>query len=216
MPTYQTIYEDEYVLIIDKPAGVEVAELPYPPAGGPAHRLDKDTSGLLVIAKNQKVLAKLQEQFKNRQVQKEYVALVYGEIAETGEIVTEIVRDPSRKVPFVAKSVLTGEERGNPRIAKTAWQTIKQIIINGQQITLLKIKITTGRTHQIRVHMKYLGHPILGDKVYYTKPSRELSKRLGLTRQFLHAAQLQFNHPVTNKMLALSSDLPNELQAVLE
>ncbi len=193
-----------------------MAELPYPPAGGPAHRLDKDTSGLLVIAKNQKVLAKLQEQFKNRQVQKEYVALVYGEIAETGEIVTEIVRDPSRKVPFVAKSVLTGEERGNPRISKTAWQTIKQIIINGQQITLLKIKITTGRTHQIRVHMKYLGHPILGDKVYYTKPSRELSKRLGLTRQFLHAAQLQFNHPVTNKMLALSSDLPNELQAVLE
>lgn len=210
------IYEDEHLLVIDKPAGVEMVELLYPSAGGPAHRLDKDTSGLLVIAKNQEVLAKLQEQFKNRQVEKEYIALVYGEMAETGEIVTEIVRDPARKVPFKAVSVASGLERGNPRGAKTAWIREKKLTINNYPLAIVRIHITTGRTHQIRVHMKYLDHPIMGDQVYYTKPSRDLSRKLGLTRQFLHAAHLQFVHLATGKMLTLSSDLPHELQAVLE
>lgn len=205
---YKTIFEDQHLLVIDKPAGMEVSQLPF----HPAHRLDKDTSGLLLIAKNEQVLEKLQEQFKNRQVYKEYLAAVEGELAQTGEIVTEIARDPARRVPFKAVSVASGLERGNPRVAKTAWKVIKQLTSNNKQVTLLRVKITTGRTHQIRVHMKYLGHPIIGDQVYNTKSSRELSKQLGIPRQFLHAAKIIFTHPVTGKKLEFESELPADLQ----
>lgn len=206
-----TIYEDNYILVIDKPAGIEASELPH----FPAHRLDKDTSGLLVIVKNQAILEKLQDQFKKRQVTKEYLALVYGEIKpEEGELVTEIVRDPSRRVPFKAVAVVSGLERGDPRVAKTAWQVLKRL--NGNEpLSLLKIRITTGRTHQIRVHMKYLDHPIMGDAVYSTKPSREFSKKLGLGRQFLHAAKLDFTHPVSGKKLRFSAELPPDLASTI-
>lgn len=179
-----------------------------------AHRLDKDTSGLVVIAKNQEVLNKLQEQFKNRQVEKEYLALVYGVLEpKTGELVTEIVRHPKRRVPFKALVVPSGLERGSPRVAKTNWQVLKQKTVNSEQVTLLRVRITTGRTHQIRVHMKYLGHPILGDQIYFTKDSRDLSKKLGLTRQFLHAQRIKFTHPLAQKVLEFVSELPEDLKA---
>ncbi|MBI3261166.1 RluA family pseudouridine synthase [Candidatus Berkelbacteria bacterium] len=208
---FKIIYEDENLLVIDKPAGIEVSELPYLPA----HRLDKDTSGLLVIAKNQDVLEKLQDQFKKRQVNKVYLALVYGEMAKEGELVTEIVRDPSRKVPFKAVAVASGLERGDPRVAKTAWRVMRYISLIPNPLSLASIKITTGRTHQIRVHMKYLDHPIMGDATYFTKPSRDLSKKLGFTRQFLHAAELEFTHPVSGKKLRFSSELPADLAAAI-
>ncbi|MFY9484093.1 MAG: RluA family pseudouridine synthase [Patescibacteria group bacterium] len=209
----KTIYEDDHILVIDKPAGVEMGEFTTRSLGEgwPAHRLDKDTSGLLVVAKNAAVLEKLQDQFKKRQVTKAYLALVYGEMAKEGELVTEIVRDPSRKVPFKAVAVASGLERGDPRVAKTAWQVVKKLTINHYPLTLVRVHITTGRTHQIRVHMKYLGYPIMGDQVYFTKPSRELSRKLGLKRQFLHAARLDFTHPVSGKKLYFKTDLPADL-----
>lgn len=203
------IYEDEHIAVIDKPAGVEVTQLPHLPA----HRLDKDTSGLMVLAKNEAVLKKLQEQFKNRQVEKEYLALVYGVLEpETGELVTDIVRHPKRRVPFQAVAVPSGLERGSPRVAKTAWQSIKQLTVNSEQVTLLRIKIATGRTHQIRVHMKYLGHPVMGDKIYQTKQSKKASEAIGLTRQFLHASKLSFVHPVTGKQMIFESGLSDDLK----
>lgn len=233
----KTVYEDDHILVIDKPAGVEMGEFTARSLdeGWPAHRLDKDTSGLLVIAKNVDALEKLQDQFKKRQVTKEYLALVYGEMPKDGELVTEIVRDSSRRVPFKAVAVASGLERGDPRVAKTAWETItryhgsrhglarmrrsesvfiREKIRDREMIcSLVRVRITTGRTHQIRVHMKYLGHPIVGDDVYYTKPSRELSKKLGITRQFLHAAKLSFTHPVSGKKLRFAGELPTDLSA---
>ncbi len=189
-----------------------MANLPFMPA----HRLDKDTSGLLVVAKNEAVLEKLQDQFKKRQVTKEYLALVHGEMKPgRGEIVTEIVRDSARKVPFKAVAVASGLERGDPRVAKTAWQVVKKLTINHYPLTLVRVHITTGRTHQIRVHMKYLGYPIMGDKVYFTKPSRQLSRKLGLSRQFLHAARLEFTHPVSGKKLRFTAELPADLAATI-
>lgn len=205
----KTIYEDKDILVIDKPAGVEVTELPLMPA----HRLDKDTSGLMVLAKNEVVLKKLQEQFKNRQVEKEYLALVYGELEpKTGELVTIIVRHPKRRVPFQAVAVPSGLERGSPRIAKTAWRVLKTLSNVNSQMSFVRVKITTGRTHQIRVHMAYLGHPVLGDKIYSTKQSKKASELLGLTRQFLHASKLSFVHPVTNKKMDFESGLPKDLE----
>lgn len=209
---YQTVFEDSDILVIDKPAGLEVSELPYQPV----HRLDKDTSGLLIIAKNEQALTKLQEQFKNRQVKKEYTALVFGDLRqETGELVTEIARDSSRKVPFKAIEVRSGFERGNPRIAKTLWQVIKKITLDSCPLSLVSIKLVTGRTHQIRVHMKHLGFPLVGDMIYCTKESKRFSKSLGLERQFLHASYIEFTHPTTGKTMTFDSDLPTDLLAII-
>jgi len=203
-------FEDEYLTVIEKPAGIEMSEI----KGLYAHRLDKDTSGLLVVAKNEAILEKLQDKFKKRQVTKKYLALVFGEMKpEQGEIVTQIVRDPSRKVPFKAVAVASGLERGDPRVAKTAWQMVKKLTINNYPLTIVRVHITTGRTHQIRVHMKYLGYPIMGDKVYFTKQSKKAAEALGLTRQFLHAARLEFSHPVSGQKLHFRAELPEDLAA---
>lgn len=209
---YRKIYGDDSILVIEKPAGVEITQLPFQPA----HRLDKDTSGLLVVAKNDQALKNLQAQFKNRQVKKEYIALVLGDVQPNqGEIVTKIVRDPSRRVPFKAIEVPSGLERGSPRIAKTRWQVLKNFSLFTFNFSILRITIATGRTHQIRVHMKYLGWPLVGDMVYCNKTSKAISKRFGLTRQFLHATKLQIQHPVTRKLMTFESELPNELKQIL-
>lgn len=207
-----TIYEDKDILVVDKPAGVDVAQLPY----HPAHRLDKDTSGLLLIAKNEPTLKNLQTQFKNRQVLKEYLALVFGDIKpEIGEIVTEIARDPSRRVPFKAIEIRSGLERGNPRIAKTQWQVIRKLSINHYQLSIVRITILTGRTHQIRVHMKHLGYPLVGDMVYCTKQSKRFSKEIGISRQFLHAAKITFKHPTSDQTMTFESQLPEDLLGII-
>lgn len=207
-----TIFEDKNILVLDKPAGLDMTELPLLPA----HRLDKDTSGLILIAKNTQVLENLQNQFKNRQIEKEYIALAFGDVKpETGEIVTEITRDPSRRVPFKAIEIRSGLERGDPRVAKTLWQVNSRIQISNTKCTLLNIKIITGRTHQIRVHMKYLGCPLVGDMVYCTKESKRFSKAVGLERQFLHASKINFKHPITGKKIALKSEMPVELKRII-
>lgn len=209
---FRKIYEDDGMMVIDKSADVEVGELPY----FPAHRLDKDTSGLMIVAKNQKTKDKIQMQFKNRQVKKEYLALVLGDVKpEKGEIVTDIVRDPSRRVPFKAVEVAAGLERGSARVAKTAWEVIGKLSVKNCQLSIVKLSIVTGRTHQIRVHMKHLGHPLIGDRVYGTKESKRLSEQLGLKRQFLHAARLEFNHPASGEKMIFESAPPENLLAII-
>lgn len=191
---------------------MEVSKLPF----FPAHRLDKDTSGLLIIAKNEQALKNLQDQFKARSVKKEYIALVFGDMKpETGEIVTEIARDPSRRVPFKTVEIRSGQERGDPRIAKTIWQVNSKLQISNNKCSLLKIRIITGRTHQIRVHMKHLGYPLVGDMVYCTKESKRFSKAIELERQFLHAAHIEFKHPATDKEMTFESPLPEDLSKFL-
>ena len=219
-------YEDDDMIIINKPAGMVVhpavghgsgtlvnailAHCPdLPGIGGEkrpgiVHRLDKDTSGLIVIAKNEQALRHLQAQFKERTVGKQYIALVDGQVQpSTALIDAPIGRDP-RQRKKMAVIPFGGSARTRP--AQTQYDTITGY----DDYSLLRCELFTGRTHQIRVHLAYLGFPIVGDKVYgRRKPS------LPLDRHFLHAAILRLKRPSDNEELTIQAELPAELEAVL-
>ena len=228
------IYEDDDLIVINKPAGMVV----HPGAGiesgtlahalvhhfnllsgtagrtrpGIVHRLDKETSGLLVVAKNDLSHERLSDQFHDRQVYKLYIALVYGRVSnERGEIEARIGRSPHNRTRM---SVLRG---GAGRTAHTIFEVAKRF----QDFTLLKVWIKTGRTHQIRVHMAHIGHPVVGDSTY--GGGRENSIRnvpirravQSLSRHFLHSSELAFNHPRTGERLEFTAPLPSELARFL-
>jgi len=214
------IYEDEDLLVIDKPAGLVIhpapghyshtlvnailSRLPDLPGingslrPGIVHRLDKDTSGLMLIAKNSTAQAKLVNQFKARSVVKAYLVLVKGYLApEHGIIEAPIGRDPrSRKRMAV---VAEGRE------ARTQYRVVKYT----DNYTLLEVKTETGRTHQIRVHLSAIGYPVVGDAVYGVKSDY-------LSRQFVHACRLGFKLPSTGKYVEFDSELPPDLAQALE
>jgi 23S rRNA pseudouridine1911/1915/1917 synthase len=212
-------YEDEHLLVVDKPAGVVVhparghlsgtlaQALEGTAAGGDdgwraglVHRLDRDTSGLLVVAKSDAVHAALKEALQQREITREYGALVEGRPpARTGTIDAPIGRD--RKV-----RVRHSTDTDNPREARTHFEIAEALA----QYTLLKVTLDTGRTHQIRVHLQAIGHPVAGD------PEYGHAGLLGLERQFLHAQRLAFTHPVTGTAIAIDSPLPDDLAAALE
>ena len=210
----EVVYEDEDVAVVYKPEGMVV----HPANGnnegtlvngllyemdlndtindvkrpGIVHRIDKDTSGLLMIAKNDLALKSLSSQLKEHSCNRIYVALVYGEIAENkGRIEAPIGRDPQdrKKMAIVAG----GKE------AVTNFKVLERF----KGFTLIECKLETGRTHQIRVHMKYIGHPLVGDKVY--GPKRIICD----TGQFLHAKTIGFKHPRTGKYMEFSHELPS-------
>jgi len=213
------VYEDEHLLVIDKPAGLvvhpapghsrhtlvnallahcpELARAPKRDRPGIVHRLDKDTSGLMVVAKSTEVQERLIHQFSSRTVKKTYLALVDGIVTERqGVIEGPIGRDPDdRKLMAIVEG---GRE------ARTRFRVVEY---HGTH-TLLEAMPETGRTHQIRVHLAAIGHPVCGDRMYGRKSSQ-------LRRQFLHAARLAFVHPVTGKSMEYSSPLPAELIQVL-
>lgn len=219
------IYDDPDFAVIDKPAGMTV----HPGVGnekstlvsallsrwpdiakmnivekrvGIVHRLDKDTSGLIVIAKNDATRLKLQAQFQSRTVSKIYLALLEKMPATlTGRIEAPIARDPNQRKRM---AVMRG---GKPAI--TEYQVIDHQFIGDQ--ALVKVTLHTGRTHQIRVHMAFIGCPIVGDTVYGFR-----KQRIKLKRQFLHAAELAFDHPVTGERLEFKSPLPTGLQNILD
>jgi 23S rRNA pseudouridine1911/1915/1917 synthase len=214
---YEVAFEDEHLIVVDKPAGVVVHPAPGHPtttlsqalanrgaAGGDewrpgiVHRLDRDTSGLLVVAKSEAVHRALQEQIRAREVTREYLALVVGRPdARSGTIDAPIGRDRRDRT---AHSTATD----SPREAVTHFE-IEQAL---PRTTLLRVTLETGRTHQIRVHLAAIGHPVCGDPQYGGSPC---GKRLGLTRQFLHAAKLVFTHPITGAFVVCESNLPVEL-----
>jgi 23S rRNA pseudouridine1911/1915/1917 synthase len=186
---------------------------------GIVHRLDKDTSGLLVIAKNPQTQKFLMKQWQSREVEKEYTALVFGRVeAKKGRIELPIGRAP------VARQKMAVLSCGREAITEfevvdiLEVQPQKHTKVRPQQhlnLSLLKVKILTGRTHQIRVHFLKIGHPVIGDFTYSTKTSKKLSKELGLNRQFLHASKLSFVHPASKKKLTFKSSLPKDLQNIL-
>ena len=212
-------FEDEHLVVVDKPAGMTM----HPGAGtasgtlagqlvtlgavggdpdrpGIVHRLDRDTSGVLVVARSQTVFDALQEAIRKREVERRYVALVRGRPrSRTGRIDAPIGRD--RRDP--TKRSLDTEE---PRDAVTWFEAIEPL---GER-TLLDVKLETGRTHQIRVHLAAIDLPICGDVSYGVKGD------LGLERQFLHAHRLRFAHPVTGSEIDVESPLPADLRAALE
>jgi len=224
------IYEDSDVLVANKPAGLivfpegdisgektlidaliekypKLAGVGDPPRYGIAHRLDKDTSGVLLVAKNNESLIFLQNQFINRKVEKKYLALVTGNIKEDeGEIKTLIGRAPGDKRK--QKAYLSDEpESEGKREAITEYKVLERF----KDYTLLEVKIKTGRRHQIRCHFSYIHHPIAGDKLYSFKNSPVPE---GLTRQFLHATELKIKLP-NKEIKEFRSELPEELQIIV-
>jgi 23S rRNA pseudouridine1911/1915/1917 synthase len=215
------VYEDADLLVVDKPAGLVVHPAPghsrgtlvnallarYPDLPvdqgrrpGMVHRLDKDTSGLIIVAKNEDARRYLQRQFKEAKVRKVYLALVEGRMEpEQGIIDAPLGRDPkSRKRMAV---------RPGGRAAVTEYRVLDQF----EEQTLLEVRPRTGRTHQVRVHLAFVGHPVVGDRTYgYRK------QRLGTERQFLHAHRLGFRLPSTGKPIELVSELPQDLSVVLD
>ena len=178
---------------------------------GIVHRLDKETSGLIVVAKNDDAHRKLSAQFAAREVKKKYVALVHGWVKkDSGTLAQSISRDPVRRMRMTTRL-----EGG--RAAVTHYRVVRRLDTKFGKFTLLDIKIDTGRTHQIRVHVAAMGHPVVGDTTYGAPAqARGKSAVIVLKRNFLHAAELEFRHPRTAETIALKSELPEELRAFLE
>ena len=228
------VYEDDAIVVVDKPAGMVV----HPAAGnfhgtlvhallyhcrdlsgiggvlrpGIVHRLDKDTSGLMVVAKSDTAHWALAKQFKEHLVKKTYTALVFGDVeGDEG-----IVDSPVGRHPVDRKRMSTVSKRGKEALTK--WRVLARY----GSITLLSVEIETGRTHQIRVHLNAIGHPILGDNVYGNSAKRLQSirdtflrsKLKGMKRQALHASQLGFYHPLTNQYLQFQSSLPENMEQI--
>ena len=219
---FEAAYEDEYLLVVDKPAGVAthpasghsgptLAEaLAGRAAGGPdtqragvVHRLDRDTSGLLVLAKTEEAYAALRRMMRAREVTREYLALVIGRPdAESGTIDAPIGRDRTRRT-----TVSTRTDRA--RAAVTHFWVVERL----PRTTLLRVRLETGRTHQIRAHMAAIGHPVCGDQQY---KGANCGKRIDLERQFLHATRLMFRHPFHGECLVCESKPPVDLRRALD
>jgi len=234
------IYEDKNILIINKPKGMVV----HPGAGnyentlvnallykykknlsdingtlrpGIVHRIDKETSGLLVIAKNNFAHANLGEQFSKHTIERKYLCLAWGVVRPlNGKISTLITRDKKNRQLMTVSDI-------NGKKAITNYKTIKVFNIKDiPKISLIECKLETGRTHQIRVHLKYKGTSLLGDKQYgkknvkFKKINNEFFMKLNeLSGQALHAKTLGFNHPVTKKWMSFNTDLPDEFKKIL-
>ncbi len=217
--TYAVAYEDEHLLVVDKPPGVVVHPARGHAAGtlaqalagraaggedprraGIVHRLDRDTSGLLVVARTEAAFDALKAQMRRREVTREYVALVEGRpAARAGTIDAPIGRD--RRV-----RTRISTDTDEPRAAVTHFEVEQPL----DGFTLLRVRLETGRTHQIRAHLLAIGHPVAGD------PEYGRAGLLGLPRQFLHAERLAFAHPVTGEPIDVRSPLPAELRDVLD
>jgi 23S rRNA pseudouridine1911/1915/1917 synthase len=190
---------------------------------GIVHRLDKDTSGLIVVAKNDRAHAALGEMFASRQMKKTYTALVQGALErDKGTINAGVGRDPVRRTR------MTTQPQENARSAVSHYRVLRRIASRFGKFTLVEVRIETGRTHQIRVHMASIGHPVVGDTLYggagqltdqvaaqaaQSKAARRKAdpEKLRLRRNFLHAAKLEFAHPITGRLLQLEAPLPAEL-----
>lgn len=230
----EIVYEDESLAVINKAAGMvvhpgagiangtlanaiayhfkfQVEDSKYENRVGIVHRLDKDTSGLIVIAKTEEIHEKLNEQFRNREVFKSYVALVHGEIeGNTGTIDQPIAREKHNRTKMAV--------RRHGRNALSLWKLRRRF----EKFSLLNVEIKTGRTHQIRVHLAFINHPVVGDETYNSgrdKTVRDLDVRKAiaeLNRFFLHAQRLSFTHPNSSERLNFYAPMPPELKGLLE
>ena len=232
------VWEDKWLVVINKPAGMivhpagrnrsgtlvnallghygDLEESDDPDRPGVVHRLDKQTSGLLVVCKREPALSKLAAQFRNHKVQREYRAIIWWLMPQPKGIVDQpIGRDPRNRKKYVV------HQHGKP--ARTHWEVLESF----DYLSYLKLSLETGRTHQIRVHMSHEGHPVFGDPDYAGR-NRQLGRLTSgqrrqvasyfecVTRQMLHARTLGFKHPVTGEMLTFEADLPDDFRWLLE
>lgn len=249
----QILYEDDFLLAIDKPAGIVVNEAVsvgnaetvqdwaaeyifrknkikdnslFFQRKGIIHRLDKDTSGILLVAKNEAVMLEMQSLFKERKIKKKYLALVHGTVEKEGTMNFNVMRFPGKGKMIVdekGKTSLTEYKRINKFVfneealgsfEKLNYQRLTKKY-NISDYSFVEARIFTGRTHQIRVHFSFIHHPVVGDALYGFRKLINFEK-LWCPRQFLHAAELTFNHPITNKKIDLKSALPADLKEILE
>lgn len=240
------IYEDSEVLVLDKPFNLTVTRSETSKEetledylinelnitidrGGIVHRLDKDTSGAIIVAKTQESLENLQQQFKERIVKKTYICLVHGWIESPGKIEGSIGRNPQNREKFTVlddgkeaiteyypdkKLIMSQESIDKVFSDFNKIQLRKMYSLNYQKFTLVKCHPLTGRTHQIRVHLKYINYPIVGDEKYVGRRWVRLDHRW-CKRQFLHAFEIEFNHPKTGERLYFKSDMPEDLKLAL-
>ncbi|HEX7140778.1 MAG TPA: RluA family pseudouridine synthase [Vicinamibacterales bacterium] len=228
------LYQDSHIVVVDKPAGMVV----HPAAGhasgtlvnallhhvddlsgiggekrpGIVHRLDRGTSGLMVAAKNDAAHEKLSRQFHDREVEKEYTALVWGEVMAGRRIDAPIGRDPSNRKKMSSASARV-------RRSREAVTRIVGAEHFGRVLTLARVAIHTGRTHQIRVHLSAIGHPVVGDSLYggvHRRVPGDLRAVTHLDRPFLHASKLVFTHPDDGRRMTFTSKLPDDLARVLD
>jgi len=228
------LYEDDDLIAVNKAAGMTVhagagnsrgtlvnallgrgqalSEGGDPLRPGIVHRIDKETSGILLVAKNDFAHAKLADGFRERTIQKTYVALVHGNLTEDhGRIELPIARDPVRRNRMTAKRAAS---LPNARAARTDWRVLARI----DSATLVEVRLHTGRTHQIRVHFSALRHPVVGDTLYGASGQLSVGSVSlpALGRNFLHAAKLGFQHPRTGEPIQLTAPLPAELREYLQ
>ena len=223
------VFDDDDIVAVNKPAGMVV----HPAAGNPGgtlvnallhhvknlsgiggearpgivHRLDKGTSGVMVVAKHDAAHRELARQFHDREVQKEYVALVWGLVQQRKRINAAIGRDPKNRLKMSTRA-----SRARDAVTRVTWSR------DLRGVTLCRIAIHTGRTHQIRVHMSGIGHPIVGDALYggvHKRVANDVRAVQRLTRPFLHAERLAFTHPRTGERLSFEAPLPDDLLSVL-
>jgi 23S rRNA pseudouridine1911/1915/1917 synthase len=224
------VFEDSDVVVLDKPAGMVV----HPAAGhssgtlvnallhhvkdlsgiggelrpGIVHRLDRGTSGLMVVAKNDRAHQELSRQFRDREVEKEYVTLVWGVVQAGRRIDAAIGRDPAQR-----QKMSTRARRARTAVTRVTWAR------HLKGVSLLKVAIATGRTHQIRVHLSAIGHAVVGDSIYggvHRRVPGDLRAVMRLERPFLHSARLSFTHPRDGRRVDFDSPLPLDLQTALD
>lgn len=235
----EILFENNDLLVINKPAGLVV----HPAAGnktgtlvnailnfdpkiasavldksktdsvtrpGIIHRLDKDTSGVILVARTKKALISLSKQLQNKTIKKNYLALVYGWPQESGSIKSYLARgEKNRKIVVEVES-----SKGKEAISNYKVMNFLATADSKNHLALVEVEISTGRTHQIRVQFKGIGHPIIGDQTYNTKESREISKKLGAERQMLHAASITFTIPGDNQTTKVNAELPVDFQKI--
>lgn len=202
--TLQDYLEKEFRIQNLKPE-TNILENDFYKRSGIVHRLDKDTSGLIVVARNPEAFQNLQKQFKERLVKKTYFALVWGKLTQSGEVNVPISRNPYQRKRFGV--FLGGRE------AQTKYSVVKNSNINGRDATLLKVYPLSGRTHQIRVHLNYIGHPIVGDPLYSGRKLAKEGQRL-FGRLMLHAFSISFKDPTEGVPRKFKADLPPQFKLI--
>jgi len=204
----QVIYEDKNIAALNKPAGVNFDwAMEKKPELLPVHRLDKDTSGVILFAKNEKAQEYLRELFQNHKIKKTYLALVVGDLKNKSGVI-DLPIGRSKKTPL--KRVAVGEQRGKIREAVTEYKVLATWVSDIQVFTLVEAYPRTGRTHQIRSHFAAIGHPVVCDKLYAGK---KLICPGSLSRQFLHASSIEFTLPEGGRV-KLEAGLPEDLENV--
>lgn len=228
------IFQDGEVLVLDKPAGWITNEADtvtnqpviqtwvkengsWPLAknkefrSGVVHRLDKETSGVLLIAKTKDAFENLQKQFKERKVAKKYTALVHGMVVPGPPAGGGVIKAPVGRLPWRRDRFGVLPEG---REAVTGYRVVGELFHGKEPLSLVELTPKTGRTHQIRIHLKYLGHPIVGDSFYAGRKTAR-NDRIWCPRLFLHASEISFNHPTSGERVSFKSKLPESLQSVL-